>query len=724
MVPPTAPPDRAAQVRALLNPRNIVILGATDKPGNWPQRVWRNLDRYGFKGPVFPMNPSRETVWDTRCFRSFEELSEAPDHVIILIPARFVADALRNAARAGARTATVMTSGFGEVTDAGAAELTAELRGALDETGLAISGPNCLGNFNAGNSMVTMPDDRAHRLERGPVAIVGQSGGLLMAVKRTLEERGLFTGTLVTSGNEMDLTTADYIRYFAEDPATRVIVSYLEAVHDPENFLSACRAAKKAGKPVLVVKLGASDAGRAAAMAHTGALAGSMQAFDAIAGEAGAIRLRNLDDVVEATEFFLHTPPPRGPKLGAITFSGGMRGLMLVLATAHGLEFAELGAATRAKLEQGLEVGTIVGNPLDAGFTAVTGGDAYLRSVQAMLEDPSIDIVLLQEELPRAPASKIKDSYLRGVNELAAKSDKPIAYVTMISHGLTDYSRELRAALPNVAFMQEMDKSLRTLRAITSNLTMPRTTPAPRPAPSDTTRALLDELLRPGAEPTLNEVDSKRLLAAYGISGPREKIATNAEEAVRIAQRLGFPLVAKAVSASLPHKSDAGGVVLGLHTADAVREAFRDIERAAANHPGHPKLDGVLIAEQITDGLELVLGASRDPEMGPVILFGSGGVDLELVKDVALAAPPLDDARALALIELTRAGVLVGGYRGRPALDRGALITALVGLSHLVLDAGDRIASIDVNPFLLRQKGGVALDALVVLSQTRLTKSE
>ena len=712
-----APAERAAQVRALLNPRNIVILGATDKPGNWPQRVWRNLDRYGFKGAVFPMNPSRETVWDTRCYRSFDELPEAPDHVIILVPARFVADALRDAARAGARSATVMTSGFGEVTDDAAAKLTADLQRALDETGLAISGPNCLGNFNAANSMVTMPDDRAHRLEPGPVAIVGQSGGLLMAIKRTLEERGLFTGALVTSGNEMNLTTADYIRYFAEDPATRVIVSYLEAVHDPENFLSACRAAKAAGKPELVVKLGASDAGRAAAMAHTGALAGSMQAFDAVAGEAGAIRLRNLDDVVEAVEFLVHTPPARGAKLGAITFSGGMRGLMLDLATSHGLQFAELGAATRAKLEEGIAVGTIVGNPLDAGFTAVTGGDAYLRAVKAMLDDPAVDILLLQEELPRAPASKIKDSYLRGVNELAAASDKPVAYVTMISHGLTDYSRQLRTQLPHVAFLQEMDKSLRTLRAVTSNFAMPKEIMTPRPQPSQATRALLDALLQPGPAPTLNEVNSKRLLAAYGIASTREEMAADAEHAVRIAEQIGFPVVAKAVSAALPHKSDAGGVILGLESADAVRQAFRDIEQAIGRHPARPALDGVLIAEQVTGGLELVLGASRDPEMGPVILFGSGGVDLELIKDVALAAPPLDAARARALIERTRAGVQVAGYRGRRALDRDALVAALVGLSNLVLDAGDRIASIDVNPFLLREKGGVALDALVVVNQ-------
>ena len=426
--------------------------------------------------------------------------------------------------------------------------------------------------------------------------------------------------------------------------------------------------------------------------------------------------LRNLDDIVEAVEFFLHVPPPRGARLGGITFSGGMRGLMLDLATSHGLQFADLSADTRAKLEQGLAAGTAVGNPFDAGFTAVTGGDAYLRAVQAMLDDPAIDILLLQEELPRAPASKIKDSYLRGVNEMAGKSDKPVVYVTMISHGLSDYSRELRGELTNVAFLQEMDKSLRTLRAVTANL-MPRTAPA-APAPiTAARRVLLDELLQPDKGPALNEIDSKRLLAAYGIAGAREEMATNPDHALRIAEQIGFPVVAKAVSAGLPHKSDAGGVILGLGSAEAVRKAFGDIAQAVARHPAHPKLDGVLIAEQVGGGLELVLGANRDPEMGPVILFGTGGVDLELVKDVAVAAPPLDAARANALIDRTRAGVLVGGYRGRPALDRAALVNALIGLSHLVLDAGDRITSIDINPFLLRQKGGVALDALVVLNK-------
>jgi len=719
----TALDRSAAKVEALLNPRNIVILGATDRPGNWPQRVWRNLQRYGFAGSVYPVNPNRDSVWDTRCYKSFAELPEKPDHIVVLIPAAFVPDALRKAAAAGARSATIMTSGFSEASDAASQELAGRLARVIEETGLAVSGPNCLGNINAAATLMTMPDDRPQVVADGPVAIVGQSGGLAMAIKRTLEERGVNSSVVVTSGNEAGLTTADYISYFAGRPETRVIVSYLESVKHPESFLAACRAARAAGKPVVVVKLGASEDGRAAALAHTGALAGSMEAFDAVAGAAGAVRVRTLDDVVEAVEFFTHASLPKGKGLGGITFSGGLRGLLLDAAAAHGLRFVTLAPKTLQRLEKLLTVGTIIGNPLDSGFAALTSADAYIGCVEALLSDPGVDVLLLQEELPRGPGTERKETNLRAVNEIAARIGKPISFVTMISHGLTDYSRTLRAELPHIAFLQEVDKTVRAVRSVTDYAERARMKPrnATRSVPASA-KAKLDSVLkrRPaGAPRSLSEIESKALLKAYGLACPREGLATSARQAVEIAARIGFPVVAKAVSAALPHKSDAGGVLLGLDSAKAVRDAFAGITSRVGKRA---KLDGILVAEMVSGGLELVLGANRDPEVGPVILFGTGGVDLELLRDVALAPPPLDEAAAEALIARTRAGTLLAGYRGRPALDKKALVKALMGLSQLVIDAGDRIDSIDINPFLLRKKGGVALDGLVVLAPRLLTE--
>ena len=586
------------------------------------------------------------------------------------------------------------------------------MKAVIAETGIAVSGPNCLGNLHAPARLMTMPDDRPQKLAAGPVAIVGQSGGIAMAIKRTLEERGVDTGSVITSGNETGLTTADYIAYFARQPQVKAIVSYLESVHDPDAFLAACRAARAAGKPVVVVKLGASDAGREAALAHTGRLAGAMAAFDAVAGAAGVIRVRNLDAVVEAVEYLVHAPLPKGAGLGAITFSGGLRGMLLDAAAAHGLRFSPLAEATRRRIESLVAVGTIIGNPLDAGFAALTSQDAYLNCIETLLGDPGIDALLLQEELPRGPGTERKEANLKAVNAIAARAGKPIAFVTMISHGLTDYSRSLRSELPNVAFLQEIDKSLAAMRSVIAHAGIARAKISLAAPPQKPKPQLAKVLSRAGG--ALNEVESKALLKAYGIALPKESVARSEKEAVALATKIGFPVVAKAVSAALAHKTEAGAVMLDLKSGKEVRDAYRRI--MAAGKRARVALDGVLIAEQMSDGIELVLGVHRDPEMGPVILFGAGGVELELHPDVAFAALPLDEDAALALIARTRVAKIIEGYRGSKAFDRKALVKALLGLSQLAMDAGARLQSIDVNPFLLKRRGGVALDALVVLT--------
>jgi acyl-CoA synthetase (NDP forming) len=271
--------------------------------------------------------------------------------------------------------------------------------------------------------------------------------------------------------------------------------------------------------------------------------------------------------------------------------------------------------------------------------------------------------------------------------------------------------------LPNIAFLQEVDKALRTMRVVTQHVDA-AALPAPKPrAPSREGRALLDALIAKAGPTTLDEVASKSLLAAYGLNAPRERLTRSADEAVAAAREIGFPVVAKIVSAGLPHKSDIGGVKVGLKDEAAVRAAFASIMAAGEGASGSPELAGVLIAQMAAGGFECVLGAKNDPEMGPVILFGTGGVDLELTRDVAIGACPLDEAGALDLIARTRAGVIIGGYRGRPPLDRTALAQAIVALSNVMEDAQGAIAEIDVNPFLLREQGGVALDALVVLDR-------
>jgi acetate---CoA ligase (ADP-forming) len=707
--------DIVKNIHAMLHPRNIVLVGATDKPGNYAERIWNNLIKYKFEGGLYPVNSKRETIWGVPCYKDFTSLPDKPDHVLVLVPARFAVQVLRDAAAAGARSATIVTSGFSELQDAESQRLAAELAQAIEDTGLAVTGPNCLGNLSAGEKLFTNIDDRIVTMEQGPVAIAGQSGAIVMAIRQALEDRGVGVGYMVTTGNEAGLETPDLMAYFAADPSIRVIVVYLEGVRNTKVFRQACKAARAAGKPVIALKLGASEGGRAAAMAHTGALAGSIETFDAISTREGVIRVRGLDELLETTECFVHTEPPKSNRLAAVSLSGGKRGLLIDAFYAAGLNFAALSPDATEKLTKMLGPGSIVGNPLDAGFAAVVDPGVYMQSIQIMIDDPDTDIVIIDAELPKAP-HELRERNLRIVNEKAARANKPVIYISTMSIGFTDFTKELRKSLPHIAVMQGLDRAVGAIKSLIDYASLRKEVPDAVSTSTASARAMLEKTLKGAQGAALDEVASKKLLRAYGIPVSREEIAQTAADAVKIAKKIGFPVVAKVVSADILHKSDIGGVVLNINSAAEVKKAFGDITARVKKLKGKPKLEGILIAQQVKADLELVVGASLDAEMGPVVLFGSGGVDIELMKDVALAGAPLDATEAKALIAHTKAGVKLKGYRGKPALHEASAVKALVGLSNLMADAGNRIASIDVNPFLINTKTGIAVDGLIVLN--------
>ena len=699
----------------MLHPRNIVLVGATDKPGNYAERIWNNLIKYKYEGGLYPLNARRETIWGVTCYKDFASLPEKPDHVLILVPARFAAQVIRDAGAAGARSATIVTSGFSELQDEESQQLAVELQAIVRETGMAVTGPNCLGNLSAGEKMFTNIDDRIVTMEAGPVAIAGQSGAIVMAIRQALEDRGVGVGYMVTTGNEAGLETPDLMSYFAVDPSIRAIVVYLEGVRNTKAFRDACKAARAAGKPVIALKLGASEGGRAAAMAHTGALAGSIETFDAIATREGVIRVRGLDELIETTECFVHADLPKGDRLAAVTLSGGKRGLLIDAFHSAGLNFAALSNDASEKLAKMLGPGSIVGNPLDAGFAAVVDPSVYMQSIKIMIDDPDTDIVIIDSELPKAP-HELRERNLRIVNEMAGRASKPVIYISAMSIGFTEFTKALRKSLPNVAVMQGMDRAVEAIKSLIDYARLAKEVPDILSGSTAAARKVLEKTLKDAKGAALDEVASKALLKAYGIPISKEAIAQTAAEAVKIARKIGFPVVAKVVSPDILHKSDMGGVVLNLGNAGEVKKAFNDITARVKKLKNKPKLEGILIAQQVKADLELVVGASLDAEMGPVVLFGTGGIDIELMKDVALAGAPINAAEAKKLIARTKAGVKIKGYRGKPALHEPSVVKALVGLSNLIADAGNRIASIDVNPFLINERTGVAVDALVVLN--------
>src|SRR3954466_15788501 len=527
-------------IHAMLHPRNIVLVGATDKPGNYAERIWNNLIKYQYEGGLYPVNAKRETIWGVPCYKDFASLPDKPDHVLVLVPARFAVQVIRDAAAAGARSATIVTSGFSELQDEESQKLAAELQQAIRETGLAVTGPNCLGNLSAGEKMFTNIDDRIVTMEPGPVAIAGQSGAIVMAIRQALEDRGAGVGYMVTTGNEAGLETPDLIAYFALDPSIRVIVVYLEGVRNTKVFRAACKAARAAGKPVIALKLGSSEGGRAAAMAHTGALAGSIETFDAISTREGVIRVRGLDELIETTECFVHADPPKGNRLAAVTLSGGKRGLLIDAFFSAGLNFAPLSKNASEKLAKMLGPGSIVGNPLDAGFAAVVDPSVYMESIKIMIDDDDTDIVIIDSELPKAP-HELREKNLRIVNDMAGAASKPVVYISAMSIGFTEFTKGLRKSLPNIAVMQGLDRAVGAIKALIDYASLRKEVPDVVSSSSSSARARLEKTLKNAEGAALDEVASKKLLKAYGIPVSKEEIALDAAGAGRIPKKNGLP---------------------------------------------------------------------------------------------------------------------------------------------------------------------------------------
>ena len=450
----------AAGVHALLHPANVAVVGASTREDSMGFGVLESLQACAFAGPVYPVNARYEEIAGLRCYPSLTALPEAPDHVVVAVPAAGVVDVVREAISAGARSATIMSSGFERANDTARAALTELLRAG----GLAASGPNCMGNFCAGAHFMTLEERRIPLTWQGSVAIAGQSGGIVMAMYRSLWDRGITSSYVVTTGDELGLTAADYIDYFATRDDVRVILYYLEGVREPERFVRALRAAKRAGKHVILFAVGASERGRAAAALHTGSVAGSLDDLDALIGTTGAIRVDTLDEAVEGTEFLIHAAPPRGPRIAAIVFSGGLKAIVCDCAARAGAELPELAPATLARLDSLVGTGASVGNPLD--FGPPWRFDVYLDCIRALRDDPNVDVVLAQDELLRNPGPHKEEHFRRLERFVVDEGGTPLALFAMLSHSVTDHGRALQATVAHVPFLQEPAKAIRMLDKI------------------------------------------------------------------------------------------------------------------------------------------------------------------------------------------------------------------------------------------------------------------
>ena len=699
-------------ISALMAPRNVVLVGASDR--NWSPRIRDNLKRFGFEGAVYAVNPNRSELWGARCYPTLADLPEPPDHLALFVPNEASLDMVEFGGSLGARSASIYAAGFGEGGDARGLVRAARLKTLLEKYSIAATGPNCMGLAVGRSRFCTFPDEQVQVLAPGPVAALTQSGALAQTFARGIADAGLTLAYLVSLGNQTGLTFADYIDHLSGDPDLRVITCYIESVVDGDRFLVAAEKARHAGKHVIVVKAGGTEDARKATLAHTGSLAGSTAVFDAFARDVGVLRVDALEDLIEAAAFLSRAKRPKGRRVAVITNSGALKSLMTEAAERYGVEFAKLAPETAPRLTAALHDAECA-NPFDSKRTIRV--EEYMGCVRALHDDPNVDLLLVAEELPRAAGIERKVQNLTALDAWAAtEATKSFAAFSAVTFRETEYMTGLRAELTHFPWLRDIDKTFRTLAKITA----PNLTPARHRAPIAPERRALVELWRARAThlnaPTpLSETESKALLAAYGIFPPPEATVQDAANAIAAAERIGYPVVLKAISAGVPHKSDAGLVLLHIDNASAVREAVETIVARCAKIDA--RLEGILVAKQIKDGVEMVLGIHRDAEMGPVVMVGMGGVWLELFKDVAFAPPGLGRERALETIAQTRASTLLNGYRGSAPLDVGALANSMVALGRLASELGDVIESVDVNPLLVRAKGEgvVALDGLVVL---------
>jgi acetate---CoA ligase (ADP-forming) len=708
---------------ALFHPRRIAIIGATPRRG-FANNIHRGILRQGFEGGIFGVTPRHQEVLGAPCYPTIDAIPGGVDKAIVVIPSHLVLGVLEQCQRAGVKAVNIITSGFGEQTDQEAHERQDRIREFAERTGIRVVGPNCLGIVSTPAKMIAKSGPY-ETINPGDIGLVFQSGLLTYSTILPPTDRGFGYSYVVTTGNEADLESADFIRYFVEDEETKVIGCFIEQFRDPEKLYRVAEMALEARKPLIVMKIGRSEAGQRAARAHTGSLVGSDEIADAVMRQLGIIRVYNLDEMIETLAAFHSKRLPSGPGLGAIFISGGAAGLVADLCQDLDVSLPELAPETAAMLEPIIpEYGT-VGNPLDTTGQAATQPEITEASLVGMAEDPNIHTVVYGQAYPVAidldtPVGQViktmPDRY----------PNKVFLIMSLVTGRIQDGFRWGEAPVDpvtewdGVPFLQGAENSLRAIRSMVRHGEFRRAWDEGY-RPERAASALADRaqaMVREAGGRPLSERRAKQLLALYGLPVTREGLATSADEAVRVARQIGYPAVLKIESPDILHKTEAGGVVLSLTSDDAVRRAFEQILDNTRRYAPSASISGVLVQEMAPPGREMILGMSQDPTFGPAVALGLGGIFVEVLKDVQIGVPPLRDVDARGMLSRLRGySILEGsGARGAGPADVEELIRIVTRFSQLCTDLADIVSEIDINPLFVYDQGHGArvVDCLIV----------
>ena len=693
------------------NPRSVAIIGASRDTHKLGYGIVRNLHNYHYRGKIYPVNPHAREVLGYTCYPNIAAVPKPVDLAVVVVPAQHVIPAIAECGEHNVPAAIVVSGGFSETGPEGEAR-ERQLQATAARYQMRLLGPNCIGAIDTHTPVNTtfvvgMP-------RTGDIAFVSQSGAVVAAVIDWALGAGVGFSRMVSLGNSADVNETELLAEMAADPQSRVITGYLEGVADGRAFMEAASEAARI-KPVVMLKVGRGKGGARAVASHTGALAGSAEAYDAAFSKAGVLRASSLEELFDWARALAWQPLPKGNRVAVLTNAGGPGILAVDALESAGLTLAPLTNATREYLASRCPPHASVRNPVD--ILAGSGPGTYARALDALLADETVDAAVVIQ----APQDWFYPTSLAEViGEVAAGNCKPVLACIMGLASTADALNILhRRRIPNYAFPGRVASTLAAMLARRRWLDTPPEPPVePFPADRDAAHTIVTAAVQSGVE-ILGGAETAALLKAYGLYVPADGLATSADKAASLAQEMGYPVALKVASPDITHKSDVGGVEIGLADADAVRAGFERIRAAVRQKRPGAQVDGVTVQQMIPAGQEIIVGWKRDPQFGPLLLVGSGGTEVELVRDVAVGIAPLIRGEAERMLDDTLAGRRLAGWRGSPPADRAAVIDALLRLSQMSLD-WPQIAELEINPLRVLpagpQGGAFAVDGRGIIN--------
>ncbi|MGB7181582.1 MAG: acetate--CoA ligase family protein [Burkholderiaceae bacterium] len=686
----------------MLRPRSVAVIGASDTKSRIGGRPIHFMHENGYRGKIYPVNPNRSEVQGLKAYPTITEVPEPVDCAVIAVPASIGVETIERCAQAGVKSVVMFTSGFAEVSDEGAL-MQQQIAQISKRSGMRICGPNCLGVFNVREGWYGTFSSVAnsYSAQSGGAAIISQSGAFGAHVFLATQQRGVKSNYWVTTGNECDIHVAEVLEFYAQSDDVNVIMAYVEQVKDGPRMRNALALARERRKPVIFMKVGKSEVGAHAAASHTASVVGSDDIYDALFRQYGVHRAHStteLADLAYACQFGIY---PTGNKVCLQTISGGGGIHMADVADESGLEVPALSAEIQSELQALIPQGG-VRNPVDFTANAINNPQIMDQNISLTMSKSGFDShIVYMTSVPGAPFTR--QSCLDTFTRLRESfPDEPVILSLQVNKEVAaDYEKLNYPVFEDPAVAVQM---LGALTRLGVGFTRGNDV-APPAAPADA-------LAAPGS--IISEFEAKRILASNGIPIAREALATNAEQAVAAWREFNRPVVMKIVSPDILHKTEIGGVVLNINSADGVSGAFATLLERAGKAKPDARIDGVLVCEMISGGVETVMGVVADPVFGPTVVFGLGGVLVEVLKDVSFRLAPFSVAEAHRMIDEIRGRAVLDGVRGAPAGDVEALARSLAAMSVFAAANADNISSIDVNPFIVRPDGVFAVDALIV----------